>query len=210
MFGDNTKEKIFTTAVDMLSTLGYSESTMRELASRVGVKPSSLYYHYQSKDDLLNEIFDRFLEIDRQCRLPLETIVKRAPGLPVPEILDMMFVRYRNEDDMLFALKVLRIAIGYQFECRKAREVFDYFFFEKALTFRQSVFDELIRRGTLAPFDSYTVAYTMTSCSLMRVIESMNNRRALDQYSSLYYESIGKLVRLLSPLIEKAPAGHAP
>lgn len=56
----NTKEKIFETALDLFSKKGYDSVSLREIAEEVGIKKSSIYSHYKSKEAILMDIFDYF------------------------------------------------------------------------------------------------------------------------------------------------------
>lgn len=54
----NTKEKIFDVALDLFSKKGYDSVSLREIADEVGIKKSSIYSHYPSKEAILMDIFD--------------------------------------------------------------------------------------------------------------------------------------------------------
>ena len=45
----NTKEKIFNISIDLFSKKGYDSVSLREIADGVGIKKSSIYSHYSSK-----------------------------------------------------------------------------------------------------------------------------------------------------------------
>ena len=63
----NTKEKIFNVSLDLFSKRGYDSVSLREIAEEVGIKKSSIYSHYPSKEAILMEIFNKFtgsFEID--------------------------------------------------------------------------------------------------------------------------------------------------
>ena len=63
----NTKEKIFNVSLDLFSKKGYDSVSLREIAEEVGIKKSSIYNHYSSKESILMDIFNKFtasFEID--------------------------------------------------------------------------------------------------------------------------------------------------
>jgi len=58
----STKELIFESAIKLFSTRGYQGASMRDLAKDVGIKESSLYYHYPSKTAILEAILEYYME----------------------------------------------------------------------------------------------------------------------------------------------------
>jgi len=56
----NTKEKIFDVSLDLFSKKGYDSVSLRKIAEEVGIKKSSIYSHYSSKEAILMEIFEYF------------------------------------------------------------------------------------------------------------------------------------------------------
>jgi len=54
--GGISKARVLATAADLFRRKGYSQSTMRELASLLGLKKASLYHYVERKDDLLSDI----------------------------------------------------------------------------------------------------------------------------------------------------------
>lgn len=59
----NTKEKIFDVSLDLFSKKGYDSVSLREIADKVGIKKSSIYSHYPSKEAILMDIFEYFINI---------------------------------------------------------------------------------------------------------------------------------------------------
>ena len=66
----NTKEKIFDVALDLFSKKGYDSVSLREIAEEVGIKKSSIYSHYPSKESILMDIFEYFTEQFEYENLP--------------------------------------------------------------------------------------------------------------------------------------------
>jgi len=57
MDGD-TRETIRAVALELFSSRGFEQTSLREIAERVGLTKASLYYHYPSKQALLIAIVD--------------------------------------------------------------------------------------------------------------------------------------------------------
>ena len=60
MDGD-TRETIRAVALELFSTKGFEQTSLREIAERVGLTKASLYYHYPSKQALLLAVVEPVL-----------------------------------------------------------------------------------------------------------------------------------------------------
>ena len=58
----NNKEKIFHVSIDLFSKYGYDGVSIRKIASEVGIKESSIYNHYKSKESIMDSILDYYIE----------------------------------------------------------------------------------------------------------------------------------------------------
>jgi TetR/AcrR family transcriptional repressor of nem operon len=56
---NNTRSAILDVAQDMVQRQSISGVSFQELANRVGIKKGSLYYHFESKDDLAVALLER-------------------------------------------------------------------------------------------------------------------------------------------------------
>jgi len=59
---DNVKEKIIEATEELLSQKGISDISLAEIAKTAGISKGTLYYHYKTKDDILFDIMDNYLE----------------------------------------------------------------------------------------------------------------------------------------------------
>ncbi|MEV6417405.1 helix-turn-helix domain-containing protein [Kribbella sp. NPDC051718] len=58
----DTKAEIHRAALELFSSRGYEKTSLREIAEQVGITKASLYYHYSSKQDLLQAIIGTFFD----------------------------------------------------------------------------------------------------------------------------------------------------
>jgi AcrR family transcriptional regulator len=54
----STRETIIREALNLFSVKGYDAVSLRDIASRVGIKESSLYNHFKNKQDLFDSIVE--------------------------------------------------------------------------------------------------------------------------------------------------------
>ncbi len=56
-----TREKILEASIDLISRKGFDAVSVREIAREVGIRESSIYNHFKSKDEILDTIIDYFI-----------------------------------------------------------------------------------------------------------------------------------------------------
>lgn len=116
----NTKEAIFLKAVDLFSQKGYEGTSIRDIAYGVGIKESSLYFHYKSKSDLLNSIFeyfDNWLSKTRPTDSQINELIEKVTPL---EFFEGFFLSISNRHDD-FSQKVALLIMYEQYKNEKAR-----------------------------------------------------------------------------------------
>jgi len=73
----STQEKVLDAAVELFSSNGYNATSIRDIAARVGMTISNIYYYYGSKEGLLIAILER---VSRRIVEGLSEIVKSDVG----------------------------------------------------------------------------------------------------------------------------------
>ena len=58
----NNKERIFDVSIDLFSEFGYDGVSIRQIAKEVGIKESSIYNHYKSKESIMDAILDYYID----------------------------------------------------------------------------------------------------------------------------------------------------
>jgi AcrR family transcriptional regulator len=88
-----TRERILETSLAMFNTLGEPNVTTNHIADETGISPGNLYYHFRSKDDIVEHLFGAY-----------EALIDEALLLPAS--------RRANVEDLWLQLHLLFEAIG--------------------------------------------------------------------------------------------------
>jgi AcrR family transcriptional regulator len=67
-----TRQRILDVALDLFVEQGYEETSLRQIAERVGVTKAALYYHFRSKDEILMTLHEPVHELMRNAMARLE------------------------------------------------------------------------------------------------------------------------------------------
>lgn len=67
----NNKDKIFEVSIDLFSKHGYDGVSIRQIAREVGIKESSIYNHYSSKQEILTTILNYYVDEMVSDEIPL-------------------------------------------------------------------------------------------------------------------------------------------
>lgn len=67
-----TKDKIMNVSIDLFSQFGYDGVSVRQIASEVGIRESSIYNHFKSKEEILKAIMEYYIEVMTSDEIPLE------------------------------------------------------------------------------------------------------------------------------------------
>mgnify|MGYP002039233765 len=74
-----TAERILEVALDLCNRFGMTNVSTTQISSEMGISPGNLYYHYASKDDLINTLFDQH-EFSMLAVLNTSDLVRDVPG----------------------------------------------------------------------------------------------------------------------------------
>lgn len=111
-----TREQVVDTAVELLRRYGLSDLSMRRLARELGVQPGALYWHVESKQELLVDVAASLLaeipepsdDLPALDAVALLARAIRAALAPVPDAADVLGVAYAAEPASVRALGLLR------------------------------------------------------------------------------------------------------
>lgn len=152
----NTKERILDASLDLFSKKGYEGVSVKEIAKAVGIKDSSLYKHYKSKQDifetLLLEMNKKFEDTVVMNQIPSGTAYENAVKYGendiqwLKDVVKVVFLFFYSDP---YASKFRKLLMIEQYKNENAAKAFKEFFMEAPLDFQEELFAEMGRLGSM-------------------------------------------------------------
>ncbi len=122
-----TKQRIFEAAVELFSCEGYSAVSVRDLTRAVGIKESSLYNHFASKEAILEAIYQHFQAEMAKVRPP-SNLSDLIATVPTEFLLRKGFERFLEVADTPLMARIYRILVVEQFRDPRACDLMEGLF----------------------------------------------------------------------------------
>ncbi len=193
----DTKEKILTTALDLFSQNGYAGTNIRELTASLGMVKSSIYKHFESKEDIWDTLLDEMIAYyDAHFGSP-----EHLP--PAPDSLEdlvgmtMRLVEFTIHDKkVVMTRKLLTIE---QFRDERARDLATKHFLTGLRDMFAPIFAEMMDRGILRRDDPavLALAYTAPISALIRLCDREPEKtedamRQIEAFSRHFVKTYGR------------------
>lgn len=154
MVQNNTKSRILDAALELFSVDGFEGVSVKQIAGAVGIKDSSLYKHFASKqeifDTLLAEMNARFEEAAALSKLPQGQIREVAAEYGKSDLIQLkraceaVFLFFLKDPKASRFRKMLMIE---QYRNKEAAATFRSWFGDDAIRFQTELFEEMMRLG---------------------------------------------------------------
>jgi len=108
-----TKELIFDIFIELVSTLGYENVSMRDIAKKIGIKAASIYNHFETKGQILEYAYDYYVAHMYDKRKPANEVKKLIETASAKEIIDAINYTFETENQIKYTRMVLITKIIY-------------------------------------------------------------------------------------------------
>lgn len=157
----DTREKILAAALDMFSQYGFAGTNIRELAGSLGMGKSSMYRHFESKEEIWNALLDELIAYyEARFGSP-----EHLP--PVPDSLEelvsmtMRLVDFTVHDERVVKSRKL-LAIE-QFRDERARDLATRYILTGLTQMFTQIFSGMMEKGLLRRDDPEMLAFAYTA-----------------------------------------------
>ena len=157
-----TKERILAASIDLFANYGFKDVSMREIATHVGIKASSLYKHYESKEAILDQIFAMFKEKIAKAVIPKQELTENIAAVTPQKFLNESFEQFKlvmwNPD----IVKIAKIITREQQRNQSVRQLFVQELVEKPTAILQQIFDQMVQNKLIEGMDTRVLAEEYT------------------------------------------------
>lgn len=148
----NTKQQIFDVAVELFHQKGYAGTTIREIARMVGIKESSIYNHYQNKEEIFGCILDDFKKGIASNRPSENELVNLVAAISPAEIIKLIFLKYVRNEEVKYD-KIARIIFIEQYINERAGDFFMKYLVEEPIAYYERILTMLAAAGRIEDAD---------------------------------------------------------
>lgn len=150
--------KVLETAIDQFSQRGFSGVSIRDITKEVGIKESSLYNHFRSKEELQGTIFHNF-RLSVSHIMPPEEHLEAILQTMSPELfLKQGLANFMRHIDDPVMEKVWKIVYLEQYRDAMARDIYLNDIVGTTLTFLEKVFARWIALQRIRPHEPKVLA----------------------------------------------------
>lgn len=161
----DTKMKIIHSAVDLFAQNGFAGTGMRELAAKVGIKDSSIYNHFSSKQDILGHLVSMYINRVDEIADKKYNEFESNSCYTIDDIVNQIFFSF-SPDENAFYTKILKIILHEQYRDKIAGDCVKYHVLYASQMRIKEVLDTLISRSLIEPVDTFLVS-KMLCCILV-------------------------------------------
>jgi AcrR family transcriptional regulator len=146
----STKERILEAATALFSRRGFNAVSIRDITGAVGIKESTLYYHFKNKDEIISSILTEYREAYRNM-LPPESELGRIISSTSPhDFLKRGLDNYRQQVlEHPRMSQISRILQMEQFGQELARDILLHDVIGGSMRFLEKVFELMMEQGLI-------------------------------------------------------------
>ena len=167
--GIATTRAILDVAADLFARRGYDGISVREIALGAGIRESSVYNHFSSKAEILNALYDEFIQLVPLTR-PSEEDLEQMLAIMTPEEI-LKNILFQVGKSVSGSLSNTALIISYEkFRSPRAAQMYYRYVVNEPAAYYERLFQKMIARGMLGAVDARMFAeqYNYVSITLTK------------------------------------------
>ena len=156
-----TKDRILAAALDMFSQNGYAGTNIRELTAALGLVKSSMYRHFESKEEIWNSLLDEMIAYYDERFGSAEHLPPAPDSLEGLVSMTMRMVDFTIHDEKV--IKTRKLLTIEQFRDERARALATKHFLTGLRDMFTTIFAGMMDKGLLRRDDPAMLAFAYTA-----------------------------------------------
>ncbi len=157
----DTKERILMAALDMFSQNGFAGTNIRELTASLGLGKSSMYRHFEGKEEIWNALLDELIAYYEARFGSPEHLPPVPDSLEELVVMTMRMVNFTVHDETI--VKTRKMLSIEQFRDERARDLATKHFLTGLSEMFSRIFAGMIDKGLLRRDDPKMLAFAYTA-----------------------------------------------
>ena len=147
-----TKEQIIETALELFSQNGFLGTSMSDIASQLKITKGALYKHYESKQQILEQIIERMAKLDleraKKYEMPETEQKKFAEAyihIPTEKIRKYSIAQFRHWTEENFSAKFRKMPTLEQFRSKEMSDLYQNYLGTGPLEYMTKIFKKMTK-----------------------------------------------------------------
>ena len=188
----NTREKIMDVALHMFSERGYEAVSIRDICGEVGIKESTLYYHFKNKKDILDSLVAKF-------RAHIDGLLGHVDEIgdkPVEDPSLQMMDSYMMDSYLFdpFCNLMLRLMMIEQFHNEEIRALYEKTMFTDPYEIQLNVFRKLSTAGVFPEEQVDKIVKEYHAYMTMLTYKYLLNGELTEERKKAYHKEVHDLM----------------
>lgn len=147
----NTRERILEKSLLLFSQNGYSGTSIRDISRDVGIRESSIYKHFESKQSILDQLIQKMQDRIREAFYnnadnSQETADERYECLTYEQTCEITWRMFQLFTKDTYVSAYRRLLMREQFNNQKLTEIYNQYFLSGVLENEERVFAGLMQK----------------------------------------------------------------
>lgn len=154
----DTKQRIQQVALELFSKKGYHAVSIRDICKEVGIKESTVYYHYKNKEDILNSLFEQVTALTENMKNNFNNAFTLITEIEINSFCKVAVAFLENYllDETVY--KLLSMLTIEKLINEQADRMYRELLFEAPLIHQEKVFDAMIEKKYFKKANSWYLA----------------------------------------------------
>ena len=191
----STRDKIMDVALHMFSERGYEAVSIRDICGEVGIKESTLYYHFKNKKDILDSLVAKFkahidsllVHVDEITAQPQKKKNKKNDDIGAQMMDSYMMDSYLFDP---FCNLMLRLMMIEQFHNEEIRALYEKTLFTDPYEIQLEVFNRLATAGTIPAEDVEWIVRETNAYMTMLTYKYLLNGDLTEERKAAYHKEV--------------------